>query len=79
MIVKKIVTKAYNAEIWPKEAWTAPVKELIDSRKRRGLSTREFESCFCCGRKFEESEIPRVGTVRGVGNRMFCDSCADSD
>lgn len=79
MVEKKRVVKVYDVEIWPKETWTTPMKDLILIRKRNGLSTKEFDHCFCCGREFRENEIPRAGTVCGIGNRFFCKSCAETD
>lgn len=76
MIVKKKITKTYEVELWPKDTWTASMKDLLGVRERSGLTTRKLDHCFCCGRKFREDEIPRAGTVHGVGNRFFCDSCA---
>ena len=77
MVVKRKITKTYEVEFWPKEAWTASTKDLLGVSSRSDLTARGLDRCFCCGRKFGEDEIPRAGTVYGVGNRFFCDSCVN--
>lgn len=76
MIVEKKLSKQYEVGLWPADARSTPMSELIAYRKAKGLmSTRQLERCFCCGHVFGAEEIPRIGSVAGVGNRFFCSAC----
>ncbi len=53
--------------------------DFIRSRKRQGMTTRQFEKCFCCEHQFEEDEIPIIIQVSEKGNMFACQECLNKE
>jgi len=75
MIVEKTTTEHYEVTLFP-DVWNIEQGDFMRTRKKRGLKTKPFEKCFCCGHKFLEHEIPVVAKVSKIGNRFICSKCA---
>lgn len=79
MVVTKKMSKSYEVDVWPIESWSTPMSEFIASRRTNGMSVKQFEHCFCCGRSLRAEEVPRIRTVHGIGNRFLCNTCAEKE
>ena len=73
-IIEKTVSKRYKAIIYQK-VWKIEQGDFLKTRKKNGLSTTQFETCFCCGHRFTNNEIPNIALIIGAGNRFLCDEC----
>lgn len=74
MIITKTTTKTYEVKLFP-EVWKTKHGDFIRIRKKYGMTTRQFEKCFCCEHQFEEDEIPIFIQVSEKGNMFACQEC----
>lgn len=78
MEITKTVSKTYRVNFFP-GSWDMMQKDFIESRKKFGMSTKEFEKCFCCGKELSLDEVPTFVQVQGVGNRFACRDCTKQE
>ncbi|HHV09992.1 MAG TPA: hypothetical protein GXX75_06920 [Clostridiales bacterium] len=76
MKVTRTTTKTYEVSSGcNSKKWGMPFGRFIDIRVRNNQSVKQFESCFICGHRFSDDEIPNVVVVSSKGNRFSCDTC----
>jgi hypothetical protein len=76
MKITKTTIKTYNiTQGCNSKVWGIPFGQFIDVRVRNGQSVKQFETCFVCGHRFSDDEIPNVIVVSEKGNRFACDIC----
>ena len=74
MQITKTTSRTYDVKFHP-GSWNMTQRDFIESRKNHGMSTKEFEKCFCCGKTLPLDEVPTFVQVHGVGNRFACKDC----
>lgn len=74
MKITKTTSKTYNIKFFPGN-WDMVQRDFIERRKKIGMSTKDFEKCFCCGKTLPLDDIPTFVQVGGVGNRFACKDC----
>ena len=76
MIVNKQITKTsvYDVSFFV-GSYDMLYGEFIEMRNRVGLNSDLFDTCFCCGYKYEDDDTPSVVIVSGLGNRTVCQKC----
>ncbi len=78
MQITKTTSKTYDVNFFPGN-WNMIQRDLIERRKKIGLSTKQFEKCFCCGKILPLDEVPTFVQVQGVGNRFACKACTEQE
>jgi hypothetical protein len=74
MIITKTVTRTYKIQFFP-NAWDIPFGRFKQTRERNKQTMKELSSCFICGHKFDDDEMPVVISVSKKGNRFSCKQC----
>lgn len=75
MEIIKITTHKYDVTFYPFSPMVFIWKDFKRIRKAHGMSTANFDHCFCCDHKFNEDEKLVVVNVKGKGNRFACQDC----
>lgn len=57
------------------ETWNITFGSFRNTRVKNNQSVKQFETCFICGHRFEDDEVPAVVQVSTNGNRFSCDDC----
>lgn len=78
MKITKTTTRTYNVDFYP-GSWDMSQRDFIEIRKKHGMSTKEFEKCFCCGKILPLDEVPTFVRVEGIGNRFACKKCTEQE
>lgn len=77
MKITKTTSKSYEVKFYEPLKWTAGW--FLELRRKKNLSYKEFEHCFCCGHKFEDEEHPVFIAVMKKGNLFACAKCKEKE
>ena len=74
MEIKRLF-RTYEA-LHPALIYCTDINHAVHCMKINQADYKEFQSCFCCRKKFDGEDIPFSSYVMGVGARFFCEDCA---
>lgn len=74
MIATKITTRKYD--IYDCAKWQMTVGNTISLRENMGMSTKGFNQCFVCKKKFNYDDYPYLALVKSHKNVFVCEECA---
>lgn len=66
-------TKTLTA-LWCKKDFTVMDQKFRDIREKM---SKPMDTCHWCNHKFENGEMMALAAVKGTGNKMLCQSCAE--
>ena len=50
--------------------------DFKEKRSVRGMKIKNFEKCFSCNHAFADEENTFICSIKGLGNRLMCQTCA---
>lgn len=76
MKIEKITKEVHEVTFTGCEA-PFTLRSFIESRKKKNMSFKWSEKCFCCEEILPLDEKPYIATVKTIGNRMVCKKCSE--